>query len=274
MHKYVMFFFVSKRLPVGFTRRAGGRGDRRAGAAAIRSRPAIGEIDHGAHPCHRRRPYRPQGLALGPAQARRLQSRPLGEQPGGGVFNAARNLARLGHQVTLVSPRGGDAAADRVPRAAREAGIEDCPLTFLDRATPSYTSILEPDGNLVTALADMALYDALPARRLMTSRLRKTAGRRRSPHRRFQPSRKRACRTRRSRRRHRVPLAVIAVSPAKVVRWRGSLSGISCLAMNAAEAEALTGTPARRAARLARGSQGDRPDRRPRQHGRRTGHRL
>jgi sugar/nucleoside kinase (ribokinase family) len=38
---------------------------------------------------------------------------------GGGVFNAARNLSRLGHQVTLVAPRGGDAAAEAVARAAR-----------------------------------------------------------------------------------------------------------------------------------------------------------
>ena len=85
-------------------------------------------------------------------------------EAGGGAFNAARNLARLGHQVTLVAPRGGDAAAGMVAEAAAQAGIEDCPLTFLDRATPSYSAILEPDGNLVTALADMALYDLIPAR--------------------------------------------------------------------------------------------------------------
>ncbi|MGO8078165.1 PfkB family carbohydrate kinase, partial [Rhizobium leguminosarum] len=30
------------------------------------------------------------------------------EEPGGGGFNAARNLARLGFQVTMISPRGGD----------------------------------------------------------------------------------------------------------------------------------------------------------------------
>jgi pseudouridine kinase len=163
--------------------------------------------------------------------------------PGGGVFNAARNLARLGHRVALVSPRGGDAAAGQVAAAAREAGIEDCPLTFLDRATPSYTSILEPDGNLVTALADMALYDALPARRLMSARLRgRLAGAdlliadSNLPESALAALAEAAGGI-------AVPLAVIAVSPAKVVRWRGSLSGISCLAMNAAEAEALTGTP-------------------------------
>jgi pseudouridine kinase len=165
-------------------------------------------------------------------------------EAGGGAFNAARNLARLGHRVTLVAPRGGDAAAELVARAADEAGIEDCPLTFLDRATPSYSAILEPDGNLVTALADMALYDLVPARRLLTSRLR----------RRLAeadlllmdsnlPASALAAMAEAASVRG-LPLAVIAVSPAKVVRWKQSLAKIACLAMNAAEATALTGTRA------------------------------
>lgn len=165
-------------------------------------------------------------------------------EAGGGAFNAARNLARLGHAVTLVAPRGGDAAADMVARAAEEAGIEDCPLTFLDRATPSYSAILEPDGNLVTALADMALYDLIPARRLLTSRLRKRLADAdlllmdsNLPESALAAMAEAASRL-------GLPLAVIAVSPAKVVRWRPSLSKITCLAMNQAEATALTGAQA------------------------------
>ncbi|MCC0036077.1 MAG: carbohydrate kinase family protein [Hoeflea sp.] len=163
-------------------------------------------------------------------------------EAGGGAFNAARNLSRLGHKVTLVAPRGGDAAADMVARAAEEAGIEDCPLTFLDRATPSYSAILEPDGNLVTALADMALYDLVPARRLLTSRLRKRLAEAdlllmdsNLPESALAAMAGAASGL-------GLPLAVIAVSPAKVVRWKQSLSRITCLAMNQAEAAALTGT--------------------------------
>lgn len=166
-------------------------------------------------------------------------------EAGGGAFNAARNLARLGHQVTLVAPRGGDAAADLVARAANDAGIEDCPLTFLDRATPSYSAILEPDGNLVTALADMALYDLVPARRLLTSRLRKRLAEAELllvdsnlPESALSALAEAAFAL-------GLPLAVIAVSPAKVVRWRSSLSKITVLAMNAAEAAALSGLPAK-----------------------------
>lgn len=165
-------------------------------------------------------------------------------EAGGGAFNAARNLARLGHRVTLVAPRGGDAAAEIVARAADEAGIEDCPLTFLDRATPSYSAILEPDGNLVTALADMALYDLVPARRLLTSRLRRRLGQAdlllmdsNLPASALSAMAEAASE-------HGLPLAVIAVSPAKVVRWKQSLSRITWLAMNEAEAAALTGTGA------------------------------
>ncbi|AKI00287.1 sugar kinase, ribokinase [Hoeflea sp. IMCC20628] len=165
-------------------------------------------------------------------------------EAGGGAFNAARNLARLGHQVTLVAPRGGDAAADLVARAAEDAGIEDCPLTFLDRTTPSYSAILEPDGNLVTALADMALYDLVPARRLLTSRLRKRLASAELllvdsnlPESALSALADAAAVL-------GLPLAVIAVSPAKVVRWRSSLSKITVLAMNAAEAAALSGLQA------------------------------
>ncbi|WP_420409684.1 carbohydrate kinase family protein [Hoeflea sp.] len=173
-------------------------------------------------------------------------------EPGGGAFNAARNLARLGHHVTLVSPRGGDAAAEQVADAAEAAGIEDCPLTFLDRATPSYTAILEPDGNLVTALADMKLYDIIPARRLMSARMRaRIAVSNLVLADANLPQDALAALTREAHARG-VPLAAIAVSPAKVVRWKPSLPGLLLLAMNTAEAAALldietgeTGEPGR-----------------------------
>ena len=88
------------------------------------------------------------------------------QEAGGGAFNAGRALSRLGHRVTLISPRGGDAEGDAVSAAAEAAGVIDRPFTFLDRRTPSYTAILERDGNLVIALADMELYRLFSPRRL------------------------------------------------------------------------------------------------------------
>ncbi len=168
------------------------------------------------------------------------------EEPGGGGFNAARNLARLGHAVTMVSPRGGDGEGERVAQAAAEAGVTDRPSIYLDRRTPTYTAVLERNGDLVIAIADMALYDLFSPRRLRQRSLRdliaaaqlvlcdanlpadtlaaltemaKAAG----------------CLT-----------AGIGVSPAKVVRFAESLPALDFLFLNAAEAAALTGTKAER----------------------------
>jgi sugar/nucleoside kinase (ribokinase family) len=88
------------------------------------------------------------------------------EEAGGGGFNAARNLARLGFDVTMISPRGGDPTGEMVGEAADFAGVNDRPFVFLDRKTPSYTAIIERDGNLVIALADMDLYRMFVPRRL------------------------------------------------------------------------------------------------------------
>jgi pseudouridine kinase len=163
------------------------------------------------------------------------------EEAGGGGFNAARNLARLGHRVRMISPRGGDTAGEVVAAAAAAAGVIDCPFTFLDRKTPSYTAILESDGNLVIALADMELYTLFSPRRLQQRAMREVieasdlvlmdanlppetlaalvgaaAGKSRT-------------------------IAGIAVSPAKVIRYRQCLDGLDFLFMNEAEARALTG---------------------------------
>jgi pseudouridine kinase len=82
------------------------------------------------------------------------------EQVGGGALNAARAMRRFGLHVSLLSARSADAAGTLVEQALAEAGIEELSSVHLDRPTPSYTAILEPDGELVTAIADMGLYEA------------------------------------------------------------------------------------------------------------------
>ncbi|OAM66391.1 carbohydrate kinase [Rhizobium rhizogenes] len=166
------------------------------------------------------------------------------EEAGGGGFNAARNLSRLGFHVRIIAPRGGDVTGEAVAEAARQAGVEDTPFTFLDRRTPSYTAILERDGNLVIALADMDLYKLFTPRRLKVRAVReaitasdillcdanlpddtlKALG-----------LVARACEK---------PLAAIAISPAKAVKLKEALGDIDILFMNEAEARALTGETA------------------------------
>nr|WP_314094517.1 carbohydrate kinase family protein [uncultured Shinella sp.] len=165
-------------------------------------------------------------------------------EAGGGAFNAARNLARLGHAVRLVSPRGGDADGDIVASAAEAAGVEDTPFIFLDRATPSYTAIIERDGNLVIALADMDLYRLFSPRRLRQRAMREamaaaglilTDANLPADTLSTMSQVAKAAAT---------PLAGIAISPAKVVRFRESLDALAFLFMNEAEARALTGEDA------------------------------
>lgn len=164
------------------------------------------------------------------------------EEPGGGGFNAARNLARLGHDVRLIAPRGGDAAGIAVSAEALRVGIDDCPVVFLDRATPSYTAILEADGNLVIALADMELYDLFGPRRTRTLSFRAALGEARHVlcDANLPAETLTALATAAGAR--DLPVFAIAISPAKVVRLLPCLAGLAMLFMNAAEAEALCGS--------------------------------
>ncbi|MGK9042230.1 carbohydrate kinase family protein [Rhizobium sp. SA279] len=163
------------------------------------------------------------------------------EEAGGGGFNAARNLSRLGFQVRIITPRGGDVTGEAVAEAARQAGVEDTPFTFLDRRTPSYTAILERDGNLVIALADMDLYKLFTPRRLKIRAVREaiTASDILLCDANLPEDTltalglvARACEK---------PLAAIAISPAKAVKLKAVLGDIDILFMNEAEARALTG---------------------------------
>ncbi len=166
------------------------------------------------------------------------------EEAGGGGFNAARNLSRLGHSVRMISTRGGDAAGEMVTAAAAAAGVIDSPLTFLDRQTPSYTAILENDGNLVIALADMELYRLFSPRQLQRRALREVVATSKLvltdanlPEETIAALVQSAADTGRL-------VAGIAVSPAKVIRYRSCLSYLSFLFMNESEARALTGKDA------------------------------
>ncbi|QRI65208.1 carbohydrate kinase family protein [Shinella sp. PSBB067] len=163
-------------------------------------------------------------------------------EAGGGAFNAARNLSRLGHRVRLVSPRGGDADGEIVAAAAAAAGIEDTPFVFLDRATPSYTAIIERDGNLVIALADMELYRLFSPRRLQQRAMREAMAAAGLVLADANLPAETLAAMATAAKAAQVPIAGIAISPAKVVRFRESLSALAFLFMNEAEARTLAGT--------------------------------
>ncbi|MBY8915042.1 carbohydrate kinase family protein [Nitratireductor sp. L1-7-SE] len=171
------------------------------------------------------------------------------EDVGGGIFNAARMAGRRGVAVSLLSLRGGDAAGDTVARAIEEAGFEDLSATFLDRATPSYTAILDHDGELITGLADMALYDMAFARQMRRSKTREAASRASAIL--CDANMPAEAVARLAAIRSTSPLYAIAVSPAKAGRLVPHFADLAALFLNAREARGLagleTGAPVRQA---------------------------
>jgi pseudouridine kinase len=161
------------------------------------------------------------------------------EEVGGGAFNALRNACLIGATGAMLSVRGGDAAGWLVERAIAEAKIEDLSATFLDRATPSYTAILEESGELVCGFADMALYEQAFDKQLRRHPFRDALGRASGiltdanlP----QTALERLAGSIDAR-----PLFAIGVSPAKILRLKPILGSFSVLFMNRNEACAITG---------------------------------
>jgi pseudouridine kinase len=83
---------------------------------------------------------------------------------GGVARNVAEGLARLGVPAALLSRLGPDAEADRLLAALAAAGVELAAVARSpDAVTASYTAVLDPAGELVIGLADMAIYDGMAA---------------------------------------------------------------------------------------------------------------
>lgn len=163
----------------------------------------------------------------------------MSEDVGGGAFNALRTAVQRGATGTMLSVRGGDAAGDAVAKAISEAGIADVSAVFLDRSTPSYTALLDGEGDVVAALADMQLYELAFPKQMRRAKLREeaavadailcdanipTAG--------LQLLTAAA---------NDKPVFAIAISPAKSVRLMEVLPRLSCLFMNTREAAAIVG---------------------------------
>lgn len=161
------------------------------------------------------------------------------EEIGGGVFNAAAAARQMGLRVKFLSARGGDAQGEAVTRAIEDAGFEDLSSTFLDRRTATYTAILDKNGDVITALADMSIYETALPRQISRRKTRDAIAA-------SDAVLADANMPAESIRRLLAfslgkPVFIIAISPAKVVRLRGLLGGLHCVFMNMREARALAG---------------------------------
>lgn len=160
------------------------------------------------------------------------------EDAGGGVFNALRAAKARGVEATLVSVRGGDGAGEFIGNAVAEAVVDDVTAVFLDRRSASYTAILDEKGDAVAALADMGVYEACFARALRRKAAQAAI---RQGDAVLLDANPPADALAAAIALARGPVSAIAVSPAKVVRFRGLFGQLSVLFMNRRESAALTG---------------------------------
>lgn len=83
-------------------------------------------------------------------------------QAAGGVArNVAENLARLGVRAHLIAAVGRDAPGDWLLGETEAAGVDVRGVLRLDGPTGTYTAVLDPQGELVIAVAAMEAVDAL-----------------------------------------------------------------------------------------------------------------
>ena len=84
------------------------------------------------------------------------------ESFGGVARNIAENLARLGAPVSLTTAIGSDSSGRALLAHAEAAGIDTRGTLKLENAcSGTYTAVLDDHGEMLVALADMALYDAI-----------------------------------------------------------------------------------------------------------------
>lgn len=81
--------------------------------------------------------------------------------PGGVGRNIAHNLARLGARVGFITAIGKDHQGQVVLEATKAAGVDVSRVTQTAPATGTYIAVLNPDGELVTAVSDMRAADGI-----------------------------------------------------------------------------------------------------------------
>ncbi|MES3024024.1 MAG: carbohydrate kinase [Pseudomonadota bacterium] len=166
------------------------------------------------------------------------------ESFGGVARNIAENLARLGAPVALITAVGDDASGAALLAHAQAAGIDSgATLRLAGSCSGTYTAVLDEHGEMVLALADMALYEQLTPAFVATR----------------QPQRANAALTMADLNlpletvqclladavRDAIPLVLVAVSQPKMARLPESLCGLRLLILNQGELETRSGAPLR-----------------------------
>ena len=165
---------------------------------------------------------------------------------GGVARNIAENLARLNLPTALLTALGDDSAGRALQEHAQGAGIDTRgSLTLADASTGTYTAILDDRGEMVVALADMALYDRItPA--FLASRLPQRAAASMTVADLNLPADSVAALLEGARAGidadpDHAPLVLVAVSQPKMARLPADLAGLRLLILNRGELETRVG---------------------------------
>lgn len=176
---------------------------------------------------------------LVPATSNPAQQR---EAFGGVARNIAENLARMGADVALVTAVGDDASGRALLAHAEALHIDTRATPRLDdAATGTYTAVLDRDGEMAVALADMAIYDHLTpdfmaARRQQRANASLVVADLNLPQ-------ETVAQLVRDARQDNVPLVIVAVSEPKMARLPADLSGVRLLILNEGELSTRVGRP-------------------------------
>ena len=80
---------------------------------------------------------------------------------GGVARNIAENLGRLGNEVKLVTVLGQDVDAEKIKKHSEDFMSFEMAEMMSHQSTGSYSAVLNQQGELVIAMADMGVYDKL-----------------------------------------------------------------------------------------------------------------
>ena len=162
------------------------------------------------------------------------------ESYGGVARNIAENLARLAAPVALLTVIGDDAAGKGLLAHAEEAGIDTRgTLQLSGVCSGTYTAVLDDHGEMMLALADMALYDKMTPDFLASRSPQRAAAALTVVDLNLPEASVRALLD--DAVRDAVPIVVVAVSQPKMAHLPKDLKGLRLLILNQGELEVRVG---------------------------------
>ncbi len=162
------------------------------------------------------------------------------ESFGGVARNIAENLARLATPVSLITVIGDDSSGKALLDHAEAAGIDTRgTLKLTGVCSGTYTAVLDDHGEMMLALADMALYDSLTPEFLATRQPQRSVGALTVADMNLPIDTLRTLLVDATR--DSIPLVIVAVSQPKMSHLPEDLHGLRLLILNQGELEVRVG---------------------------------